>query len=167
MVGRAISVKVLGIDPGKGGAAVLLREDGRIDKIWDAPILTIGTKKVYDTGAMADIFTFATASRPLHVAVEKVGAMRGQGVTSMFEFGLGYGLWQGMIALARMPVTFYTPQAWKKGVLAGMPPGKGSSIVRAKQLWPTCDGFNRAKDDGRAEAALIAHHHQLQMNRHG
>jgi crossover junction endodeoxyribonuclease RuvC len=158
-------VKVLGIDPGKLGAAVLLHDNGQIAEIWDAPIIKIGTKRVYDATAMADIFIGLTG-HPTHVAIEKVGARPKQGVTSMFQFGLGCGLWQGMIALARLPVTFYTPQAWKKGVLAGMPPGKGASLVRAKQLWPTCTGFNRAKDEGRAEAALIAHHHQLQVNRH-
>lgn len=163
-------MKVLGIDPGKSGAAVLLHDNGRIAEIWDAPIIKIGTKKVYDTAAMADIIQSvidAAFTNPVHVAIEQVAARPGQGVTSMFEFGLGYGLWQGMIAVARIPATFYTPQAWKKGVLAGMPPGKGASLVRAKQLWPTCIGFNRAKDEGRAEAALIAHHHQLQINRHG
>ena len=165
MVGQGISVKVLGIDPGKKGAAVLLRENGQIDMIWDTPTLTIGKKVVHDPTAMANIIRPYTTRA--YVAIEDVHAMPGQGVTSMFQFGVGFGLWQGIIAALQMPVTFYTPQAWKKGVLAGMPPGKGASLVRAKQLWPTCSMFSRAKDEGRAEAALIAHHHQLQMNRHG
>lgn len=162
-------MKVLGIDPGKKGAAVLLDNNGRIITIWDTPTLTIGKKVVYDTAAMADIVQSVADgafTNPVHAAIEKVGAMPGQGVTSMFEFGLGYGLWQGLIAACRVPVSFYTPQTWKKTVLAGMPPGKGASRVRAKQLWPTCEGFGRSKDDGRAEAALIAHHHQL-VSRHG
>ena len=156
-------MRTLGIDPGKNGAVALLDDNGRILKIWDTPTLKIGTKVVYDTAAMANIIVpYAQA----HVAIEKVGAMPGQGVTSMFEFGLGFGLWQGIVAAWRMPVTFYTPQKWKGSVLAGMPPGKGSSLVRAKQLWPTSEFFSRKKDEGRAEAALIAHYHQLQVSRH-
>ena len=160
-------MRTLGIDPGKGGAAVLLDDNGWILYVWDTPTLKIGTKTVYDTGAMANILTECSAStRPFGVAIEKVGARSGQGVTSMFSFGEGYGLWQGMVAMARVPITFYTPQKWKGSVLAGMPEGKGSSLVRAKQLWPTSEFFSRKKDEGRAEAALIAHYHQLQISRH-
>ena len=156
----------LGIDPGKTGAAVLLDGDGRIERCWDTPTIVVGKKATYDLTAIAGI---AKIARDYHtdVAVEQVHAMPGQGVTSMFEFGRGLGIWQGVIAAQLIPVTYYTPQAWQKTQLAGMPKGKGSARLRAKQLWPACTLFDRVKDDGRADAALIARHHQNQTARQG
>ena len=149
----------LGIDPGKHGAAVLLDPDGRIARCWDTPTIQTAGKAVYDTAAMCSIVRVAKVDGA-DIAIERVHAMPGQGVTSTFSFGEGYGLWLGMIGMAEVPVTFHTPQAWQKTQLAGMPKGKGSSRLRAKQLWPACTLFDRVKDDGRADAALIARHHQ-------
>ena len=149
----------LGIDPGKNGAAVLLDGDSRIVACWDTPTIKAGGKTLYDMSALTAIVHTAKIDGA-HVAIERVHAMPGQGVTSTFSFGEGYGIWLGMIGYAELPLSYYTPQAWQKSMLAGMPKGKGSSRLRAKQLWPTCKLFDRVKDDGRADAALIARHHQ-------
>ena len=149
----------LGIDPGKHGAAVLLDMDGRIVRCWDTPTLKAATKTVYDTKAMCGIIHIAKVDGA-DIAIERVHAMPGQGVTSTFSFGEGYGIWLGMIGMAELPLSYYSPQAWQKTQLAGMPKGKGSARLRAKQLWPACTLFDRVRDDGRADAALIARHHQ-------
>ena len=149
----------LGIDPGLKGAAVLLDPDGRIHRCWDTPTIRAGTKTVYDLPAMAGIVDIA-ATDGADIALERVHAMPKQGVTSTFTFGEGYGIWQGLIAGAELPLTFHTPQAWQKTQLTGMAKGKGSARLRAKQLWPAATLFDRVKDDGRADAALIARHHQ-------
>jgi crossover junction endodeoxyribonuclease RuvC len=91
-----------------------------------------------------------------HVVVEKVGAMPGQGVSSMFNFGRSAGIIEGVVAALRMPSTYVTPAAWTKAV--GRAAGKDASRMRAMELFPTrADLFKRAKDDGRADAALIAY----------
>ena len=149
----------LGIDPGKNGAAVLLDSDGRIMRCWDTTTIKTGTKVTFDLVAMVRIVRIAAVDGA-HVAIEQVHAMPGQGVTSMFEFGRGFGIWQGVIAAQLIPVSYYAPQAWQRTQLAGMPKGKGSSRLRAKEIWPRDDLFDRVKDDGRADAALIARHHQ-------
>ena len=69
----------LGIDPGKHGAAVLLNADGQIERCWDTPTLQAAGKTVYDTKAMCGIIHTA---RPADIAIERVHAMPGQGVTS-------------------------------------------------------------------------------------
>jgi crossover junction endodeoxyribonuclease RuvC len=88
--------------------------------------------------------------------VEKVGAMPGQGVVSMWNFGRSAGIIEGVVAALRMSSTYVTPQTWTKAV--GRAAGKDASRMRAMELFPTrADLFKRAKDDGRADAALIAY----------
>jgi crossover junction endodeoxyribonuclease RuvC len=88
------------------------------------------------------------------VAIEEVGAMPGQGVTSMFNFGYSAGILAGVCAGLRMPMTFYRPAVWKRA--AGVPADKGAARQMAQRLWPGSRDFDRVKDDGRAEAALLA-----------
>ena len=92
----------------------------------------------------------------LHMAViEQVAAMRGQGVTSMFRFGQGFGQLEMAIAAHRVPTHYVTPQKWKAHF--GLSRDKGVSRSVASQRFPQiADQFARAKDDGRAEACLIA-----------
>ena len=59
------------------------------------------------------------------------------------------------MALQR-PTTYLRPQEWQKAI--GRPAGAGKdwSLTRVRQLFPDSTLFDRQKDDGRAEAALIA-----------
>jgi len=142
----------LGIDPGKTGALAFL--DGRtlIDVV-DMPPLTghaLGS-------AIADLVAdFA----PLEIGeawVEKVASMPRQGVRSVWTFAEGYGAILGALGVLRIPVRHVTPAAWKKA--AGIPADKNAARQRACELWPAeAHRFARVKDDGRAEAALIALH---------
>ena len=47
------------------------------------------------------------------VVVEKVNAMPGQGVTSMFNFGQTFGAIKGICAALGLPIFFVTPSKWK------------------------------------------------------
>ena len=91
-----------------------------------------------------------------HVFLESVHAMPGQGSTSMFRFGEGYGLWIGIISALLLPMTKVTPQAWKKMLMAGIG-DKDAARQRAQELFPDCAGqLSRKLDIGRADALLIA-----------
>lgn len=96
--------------------------------------------------------------RRIEVAVELVNAMPDQGVTSMFNMGKGLGIWLGIIAALGLPSVHITPVVWKKAMLtAGSGQDKGASILHALRLFPNAaDYLTRKKDDGRAEALLIA-----------
>jgi len=148
---------VIGIDPGISGAIAVLR-DGILDFVIDMPTVEIAsgktTKRHISAVTLAlHLETYCKA----HVVIEKVGAMPGQGVTSMFNFGRSAGIIEGVVAALRMPHTYVTPQTWTKAV--GRAAGKDASRMRAMELFPAAkaDLFKRAKDDGRADAALIAH----------
>jgi len=145
----------LGIDPGINGAiAVLDGED--IKAIYDMPVVETKSgktmKRSVSPAMLADIIRQYPGAP---VTVERVAAMPGQGVASMFNFGKSAGIVEGVCAGLGNPVTLVTPQAWQKR--AGRKDGKDGSRARAAELFPLhAKQFAMVKDDGRAEAVLIA-----------
>ena len=92
---------------------------------------------------------------PTLAILEKVGAMPNQGVSSMFQFGRGVGMYEGVLAALQIPITYVTPQAWQKEM--NVRGGKDGSRARAAELYPAYASlFAKKKDDGRADAALMA-----------
>ena len=139
---------VLGIDPGVSGAWA----------VYDTTTATIFAADAPTVGKDLDAATFADEIRkwaPDAAVIERVGSMPGQGVASTFKFGCAYGMAQGVIAAHAIPVTFVAPSKWKRHF--GLSADKEESRARALQLWPSrSDLFQRKKDHGRAEAALLA-----------
>jgi crossover junction endodeoxyribonuclease RuvC len=92
---------------------------------------------------------------PTDAFVEKVFAMAGQGVTSVFSFGRSLGVVEGVLTTMKIKTTLITPQTWQKRM--AVTGGKDGSRARAMELFPEqAQMFKRVKDDGRADAALIA-----------
>ena len=84
-----------------------------------------------------------------------IGRMPDQGVTSVFSFGRSSGIIEGVLATLALPYTIEPPQAWQKSL--NVRGGKDGSRLRATELFPKyADLFARKKDDGRADAALMA-----------
>lgn len=86
--------------------------------------------------------------------IEQVGAMPGQGVTSMFSFGENFGWWQGLLNGLGVPFQRVRPQEWQKG-LAGLQKLKGADRKRRlKSL--AAEQFPNAKPTlATADALLI------------
>ncbi len=146
---------VLGIDPGFGGALAWLDLGGDLH-LEDMPTLAVErngkTKCDMDLAALVELLE---QHRPAFAVVERVGAMPGQGTSSMFAFGKGFGSILGALAALRVPVELVTPAAWKRTLT--VPAGKDGARLRASQLLPAHGGhWRRAKDDGRAEASMLA-----------
>ncbi len=154
----------LGVDPGLNGAIALY--DGARVHVWDMPTVHVarnGKNKREVSPLMlayllreADMLAEQKApDGVLRAYVEKVGAMPGQGVTSMFSFGRSLGLVEGILAGMTVPTELVLPSAWRKAM--NVRGGKDGSRLRAQELLPAQAGlFARVKDDGRAEAALMA-----------
>ena len=162
--GKAMHIS--GIDPGLTGAVAILPEG----LFFDTPTASVkkgSSKKVYLVAEMASfIRSFGDSSDPhSHVYIEDVHAMPGQGVSSTFNFGRGFGLWEGIVAALGIPYTLIMPQRWQKEMLAGLPgKDKGASRVRAGQLFPhLANQLTRVKDHGRADALLIAEYGRRQQ----
>ena len=147
---------VIGIDPGISGAIAVF-EDGKLVNVIDMPTLEVDSGKTKKRHISAvSLCNYLTVFSNAHVVIEKVGAMPGQGVSSMFNFGRSAGIIEGVVAALQRPYTYVTPAAWTKAV--GRAAGKDASRMRAMELFPNrAELFKRAKDDGRADAALIAY----------
>ena len=147
---------VIGIDPGISGAIAVF-EDGKLVNVIDMPTLEVDSGKTKKRHISAvSLCNYLTVFSNAHVVIEKVGAMPGQGVTSMFNFGRSAGIIEGVVVGLKIPHTYVTPATWTKAV--GRAAGKDASRMRAMELFPAkADLFKRAKDDGRADACLIAY----------
>jgi crossover junction endodeoxyribonuclease RuvC len=140
---------IFGIDPGGTGAIARIDSSGRLLSVIDMP---------YADGAvlapvLASIILDGDGSRTAWV--ERAQAMPKQGVASVFRYGCGYGVILGVLGALEVPYQTVRPAEWKSAI--GLTGDKNASRRRATELFPThADAFARAKDDGRAEACLIA-----------
>ena len=148
---------ILAIDPGaKGALAFFDPERGYLD-IVDCPTVEVKRGAKIKAEISAQMLAGIISSRsPTSAILEKVGAMPGQGVSSMFQFGRGVGMYEGVLAALQVPITYVTPQAWQKAI--GAREGKDATRLRAAELFPAyAQMFARKKDDGRADAACMAY----------
>jgi hypothetical protein len=156
------SCVVIGVDPGMTGAIVKLAPGGVILGALRMPIVS-GKKKALDMIAIRDSFL---ADDDGVLAIEDVHSMPGQGVSSMFKFGRGFGLLEGIAVGLGLRVVKVRPQAWQKVMLEGMPRGehvKQSAVLRAKELFPDLPIRFKA-DWGMADAVLIAEYARRTLN---
>lgn len=144
---------ILGIDPGLSGAIAVLG-DPRGVIVTDMPGNPhdiIEELRWRRDAAHCDIFA----------VIEKQTARPGQGVSSTFQTGYGYGGLIYALAALEIPYEEVTPASWKQRMgltrRQGETPAevKARSRALARSLWPAA-GFKRVKDHGAAEALLIA-----------
>jgi crossover junction endodeoxyribonuclease RuvC len=153
---------IIGVDPGKTGALALLDSQyGHLIDVADMPIVG----PIISPHLLGQIVHDWTQPATSAVAViEDVHAMPRQGVSSVFSFGRSLGVAEGVVAGAGLAITYVSPAKWKRAL--GLGADKGDSRRRAMETWPDmASKFARVKDDGRAEAALIAWWHWRQVTR--
>lgn len=146
-------MRVAGIDPGKHGALAII-ENGVVISAQAFPL--IGDE--VDWTAIDDLLVTLT---PDLAMIEKVGAMPGQGVTSMFSFGENVGLLRGLLTGHKIPSHRVTPQAWMKLVLAGEDRKASRAAIRyCQRAYPSVSLLatprSRVPHDGIADAICIA-----------
>jgi crossover junction endodeoxyribonuclease RuvC len=173
----------IGIDPGVSGAVAALDGAGRVISLQDTPTLEekVGKhiRNTYAEPGMAALVEGIVrssvevichscgaierelTSAHVLVAIENVHSMPKQGVASSFSFGVGYGVWRGIIAMLGLPSMRVEPVVWKKAL--GLPKAKGASVAKALKLFPRAElgHLYRGRmiySDGRAEALLLAHY---------
>ena len=142
---------IFGIDPGLNGAVAILEKNNIID-IFDMPTMAQGNKNKRQLNC-------ALLSKEISVVVEKVNAMPGQGVTSMFNFGQSFGAIKGICAALELPIFFVTPSKWKKHFEL-INSSKDSCRTRVIEMYPSLsDRLAKKKDVNKSDAILIARYY--------
>ena len=143
----------IGIDPGaKGGFAYVCGDEASAFP-WDNGEFVRVVKTLSDTG------------KSLVACVEKVGAMPGQGVTSMFNFGKSAGFIEGVLSAFGVPYQLVPPQKWKKEFSIGS--DKSMAVAVCHRLFPKISLMRtercKVPHDGMAEALLMALYAQRKL----
>lgn len=149
-----------GIDPGlDGGIALYSPATGKLYGAWPMPTVDgmVGgkTKRKIDMHALSNLMEQHSLIITKAV-VEEVGAMPGQGVTSMFNFGFSTACCHMALACHRIPYTTVTPSRWKLAMKIGADK-EGARLAASRLLPHDVKYWSRKKDDGIAEAALLAY----------
>jgi len=140
----------LGVDCGKTGALAILDAAGDLVAVVDMPDATC-------SALGAHVRDILVEHRPTVAWVELTQAFPGQGRSSAHNYGRDAGVVLGALGAWDVPVHLVTPATWKRA--AGLGRDKAASRQAATTLWPAWSAsFARVRDDGRAEAALIAKH---------
>lgn len=153
---------VIAIDPGLTGAIAYY--DGAHLAVVDMPTEARGKKSAVDLAALWQAVASSISMEvPTVGVIENVAAMPKQGLASACNFGKTIGACEMALVAAGCELVRVTPQTWKFGVGISHDPNadtkarKNASRARAIELFPNyAHLFARVKDDGRAEAALMA-----------
>lgn len=148
---------ILGVDPGLHHGALALYNSIANDLLHliDVPTTTSPDCRLeIDLKALSTILE-VHLNHVKYAVIEEVSAMPHQGVTSMFRFGHATGLITGIIAAHHIPIHLVRPAIWKSAM--ALSSDKNLSRKKAALMFPHhAHLFERKKDDGRAEALLIA-----------
>lgn len=148
---------IFGIDPGVSGSIVAIDEEGRLIDHMIMPTIMIGKKNRVSGSEIAG-FIRQHYWDGAKAVIEQVGAMPGQGVSSMFSFGHSAGIVEGVVQAMGMQYITVTPQAWKK--TAGLI-GKDKDAARSQclRMYPDEKVLHlKGKGQAVADAILIARH---------
>lgn len=148
---------IVGIDPGLSGAMVQIDTDA-VSHIYGAlfPTSLNKKKREFNLSLLNNCFDFLIDDRSTLVSIERVHAVKGNGVSSSFSFGRSFGALEMAAHYSSSNVNYVTPQAWKKKFgLIGK--GKDESRLLAKKMWPNSNLFDKVgAGQAFADAAFIA-----------
>jgi crossover junction endodeoxyribonuclease RuvC len=149
--------RTIGIDPGVTGGIAILEGDVllAVDPLPTRARLH-GSGMQIDGAELRSWIMEHRQGHPCVAILEAVSSRPGQGVRSVFNFGHCLGTIEGVLSALGVPYQLVNPSAWKRRAgLTGK--DKATSRSLAMQLFPDhAERFKRVKDDGLAEAALIA-----------
>lgn len=149
-----MTMLVLGIDPGVGGGLAFYEPRRHLLYTYNTPTTADGV----DGAAVAQ---FIRINAPTHCFIEAVTSRPRQ--SGVFNFGLNTGVLHGVLMAENVPFTLVSPTRWKgyfglkRAETQTYRDAKNASRELASKLFPGAAGaFARVKDDGVAEAALLA-----------
>ena len=156
----------IAIDPGVSGAVAWYDPDLAYLRTEFLPtkwrIVNKKRRQSVDFKALWDILSpWAMHNNPQEYTfvIEEPHGMPGAGAVSQFNFGATCGaLWLMVDLLAHpSPAVRLNPSVWKRAM--GCPSDKNRTRALAQELFPQHkDQFTQGRDEGRADAALMAYY---------
>lgn len=146
----------VGIDPGQKGGICAIDENQKL--------------KVYPMPVIHDLNHLLKKWEIKHAFLEKSQAMPKQGVSSMFNYGVSYGMLQGLLIANNVSHTLIKPMEWQKLMFQGTAPKKNGikrnpkdrAIEAANRIFCKTSDYwlansrCRKPHDGMIDSALIA-----------
>lgn len=159
----------LGCDPGLSGAVALWKPEPNALAFIDMPTLRLkpgSNKRTLDAlelaRALDERLDLSLDKQVGCVVIEQAGSRPGEGTASAHANGRNWGVAYGILCSHFLPIEIVAPHVWKRGM--NCPKAKDGARARASQLLPGHAGkWARVKDDGRAEAALLALYAELRF----
>lgn len=140
----------IGIDPGMSGGVGFVPEHG---EAWAEKM----PETLRDLWDLLSPFGSIDSDYQAVATLEKVHSMPGQGVSSSFKFGQGFGQLEMALTAAKIPFHYARPQAWQKHMQCLTGGDKNVSKQRAQQLFPHLKIIHAT-----ADALLIAEYGKQQ-----
>lgn len=131
----------IGIDPGANGCIAIVETGGVLRDYFN-----LKGKTEHDIATWLVEWDSAKEA-----VIERVGAMPGNGVASMFKFGQVYGFLRGLLVAMHIPFRDVTPSVWQRDMRCLSKGDKNATKAAAQRLWPS-NTFTHAN----ADACLIA-----------
>jgi crossover junction endodeoxyribonuclease RuvC len=150
----------VGIDPGLSGALAIISTSGETSSavVFDCPVFSerAGGKRDYDIVGMEALLAKANRASQITVALEWPSWAGLKGKLAAASIARSCSIWETLLTVEALAYNRVVPHVWKRKMgLIGK--GKDASRALAMRLWPDLrDQLQRKKDDGRAEALLLA-----------
>lgn len=141
---------IVGIDPGATGAIAQISPMVGVWRMPRSDRALVDLLQMFDP-ATTRVYLERAQAMPQKAAREGRGFETG---TSMFSYGVAYGVIRGVLAARRLWYREVPSATWKADMGLWRQP-KTASIEKAKALFPEAVD-QIGKSDGRAEAVLIA-----------
>ena len=116
-------ISVCGIDPGKQGG-LAFKDGNKVQAI------------SFSNLTQPEIAHKLREFMPQKVYLEKVHSMPGQGVSSVFKFGEGFGHLKGTLDALGIPYELVSPLKWQTNLGCRTGGDKNVSKTKAQQLFP-------------------------------
>lgn len=156
---------IIGIDPGVSGAVGILTDTGEFSSVHDLPVRAklSGKGNEIDAATLANLLreypgaiVFAERVQAMPPVRGKGGKQRSAGTQSSFNFGETAGVIRGVVLTLGLRLEYITPEVWKRRFgLTGK--DKDAARTYAMDRFPeAAEYLTRKKDNGRADALLIA-----------
>lgn len=155
---------ILAIDPGQRGALCFYCLDTQRIIFYPMPLDTSEHSFKIDCPVLKEIIK--AFPYPIEkVFIEKVHAMPGQGVASMFNFGQGYGEVIGVVRSLGLDLVQVPVRAWAKFIHGDMDkgiPAKKRTLQAILELYPNVSLLRTKQSkvpfDGFVDSLAIAHY---------